>query len=336
MIELDLSDPRIVWDGVIELETRPDGLIRPLRVRKTDLVGMTDASFLTNAATSTGSRFAVCTDADRLSLGVHSDVVDSSPIDVLVDGRMHQRLALDAGRQTIRVDLPPGNHRVELWMPQYGPVGLHNLTLADAASLSGPPVPKTRWAAYGSSITACRAAAGPSETWPALVATENRWSNLNLGFAGSCHLDPAIAQTIAAYPADIVSVCIGINIYSQLTYNARSLPSAIVGFLSIVRAAHPEAPIAVISPIGCPKWEPTENALGLTLDAVRAIVHDTTHALADSGDRLLFLIDGLEILGLQDSSLLEDGLHPSPAGYRTMAGRLAPRLREIAMPPAAE
>ncbi len=42
------------------------------------------------------------------------------------------------------------------------------------------------------------------------------------------------------------------------------------------------------------------------------------------GDDQLTVIDGLALIGPEEASLLHDGLHPSPEGYRLLAQRLLP------------
>src|SRR5699024_11653149 len=64
----------------------------------------------------------------------------------------------------------------------------------------------------------------------------------------------------------------------------------------------------------------TPNATGLTLAQTRQMVADAVHVLTEH-DARLSLIDGLEILPAADAHLLEDGLHPSTAGYAVMAER---------------
>ncbi|MCT1910508.1 hypothetical protein [Brachybacterium paraconglomeratum] len=39
-------------------------------------------------------------------------------------------------------------------------------------------------------------------------------------------------------------------------------------------------------------------------------------------------VDGTEIITAEEVHLLGDRLHPTPEGYRVMAGRLAPRTTE--------
>ncbi|GLY44616.1 lipase [Amycolatopsis sp. NBRC 101858] len=250
---------------------------------------------------------------DTDARGFDWDVRTTADIDVVVDGNLLSR------SPTVHVDgLAAGRKRVRIWLPQSSPVSLGELELSGEAT----PVPEgRRWIAYGSSITQCRLAAGPSETWPALVATELGWSLRCLGFAGECHLDPVVARYIRDTEADVISLCVGVNIHGAATFSARSLGPALEGFVRTIRDGHPDTPILLTTPLHAPERERQPNALGLTLADVRAEVANAAHGLP--------VVDGPSLLGPADAGFLADGLHPDAAGYRLIAERLRPHLAAL-------
>ncbi|MDP3949669.1 MAG: SGNH/GDSL hydrolase family protein, partial [Microbacterium sp.] len=156
-----------------------------------------------NARQSVGVRLDIDTDAESITF--HGDLLldirRDARIDVLVDGELHRRIDLAAGPFTVAIAMPTGAHRVQMWLPQVGETWIRSV------QLSGSAVPAaaapTRWTTYGSSISQCNAASGPSETWPALVARALDWDLTCLGFGGQCHLDPVSTRTISAVSADI-------------------------------------------------------------------------------------------------------------------------------------
>jgi hypothetical protein len=275
--------------------------------------------------TASGARFSFVTDAEAISISLFC-AEDSSAIDLIVDGSLRLRQPTREGAQSVKFELPAGAHRVEIWLPQFGPGLIGPIELENFNELSPAPQAALRWGAYGSSITQCRAADGPSETWPAIVSQALNWELTNLGFGGECHLDPIAATTLRDAEFDFISMCLGINIYNQSTFSARSLQPAICGFIDTVRSANPATPIVVISPIVSPPNEFRRNAVGLTLGDVRATVERATAALQRLGDDLLTVIDGRDLFGEADATLLLDGLHPSADGYRLMAARITPLL----------
>ncbi|MEV0398060.1 GDSL-type esterase/lipase family protein [Polymorphospora rubra] len=280
------------------------------------------------ARMAAGVRATVRTDATALELRVIALDDEMAPVDVVVDGALWRREPLAAGASTIRVTLPPGTKVVEVWLPQYGeaqigPLVLHGAATADVTDGGG-----VRWVTYGSSITQCRTAFGPSETWPAQVARRLGWDLTCLGFSGECHLDPVAARAIAATRANLISLCLGINVYGRGSFGPRTLAGQVSGFIETVRDAHPGVPIVVISPITSPSRERLPNAATMTLEDVRGAVADAVAALRHGGEARLHLVDGPSVLGPDDAHLLPDGLHPNAAGYRLMAERLAPLLAD--------
>ncbi|MBB6571764.1 hypothetical protein HPO96_29585 [Kribbella sandramycini] len=269
------------------------------------------------AATPAGVRGVWTTAATSLRLEVRAAFGISkkiAPIDVLVDGQLNARCPLQEGEQEVVVELPGRPATVEIWLPQAGRIAVRGLALDGAAVASEGP----RWVTYGSSITQAAGAAGPSETWPALVARARGWELRCLGLSGECHLDPVVARTIRDTPARLISLCLGVNIYGGATFGGRTLPGQVEQFIRTVRDGHPTTPIVVITALTVPDRDRTPNAAGLTLDDIRTCVE--LGARQDPGVRI---IDGRTILSADEArALYTDGLHPGPEGYRVIAERL--------------
>ena len=300
-----------------------DGALRSWRLLP-ELVSRAFApDLITNARQSVGVRLDIDTDAESVALDgdLLLDIPRDARIDVVVDGRLHRRIDLVAGPFTVAVPLPPGAHRVQVWLPQVGETWIRSVQLSGSVIPSAAAA--TRWTTYGSSISQCNAASGPSETWPAVVARALDWDLTCLGFGGQCHLDPVSARTIAAVPADIISLCLGINVMGNASMSPRAFAPQVAGLIDQVRAAHPSAPIAVITPIVAPGLESAPNAVGATLEGMREAIAEV---VAGTDDDQLHLIDGPSILGFGETHLLSDGVHPDAAGYRLMGERLTAAL----------
>ncbi|MGF6823803.1 hypothetical protein M2317_002723 [Microbacterium sp. ZKA21] len=313
------------WRGAVGWEEH-DGAVRSWRL----LPELVDRAFapdlITNARQSVGVRLDVDTDAESIALDgdLLLDIPRDARIDVLVDGELHRRIDLAAGPFTLEVPLPTGAHRVQAWLPQVGETWIRSVQLSGPAAPASPA--STRWTTYGSSISQCNAASGPSETWPAIVARALDWDLTCLGFGGQCHLDPVSTRTIAAVPADIVSLCLGINVMGNASMSPRAFAPHVAGLIDQVRAAHPSATIAVITPIVAPGLESSPNAVGATLEGMRDALAEV---VAGTEDGRLHLIDGPSVLGFDDAHLLSDGVHPDAAGYRLMGERLTTGLRQL-------
>jgi len=314
------------WSGMFSVDTEHDGGQRFLRLDPSGFLPPSTDGLANRAAMAAGVRAGWRTGSGTLVLEGEG-AADAAPYDVLVDGALVHRLpAAGSHRHLVRVDVPSAGSLVEVWLPHFGDFRLKTATFdGDGTAPSAPSGP--RWLAYGSSITHCQQADGPTETWPALVARSNGWQLRNLGLAGECQLDPVAADTIAQTPLDIISLCVGINSYNASAYSERTYAGAVFSFISTVRRAHPQVPIVVIMPVLSPPRENKPNNVGWTLVDYRAATADVVAELCRRGDTRLHCIDGASVLTAQEAiDRLPDTLHPDNAGYALMAKRLAPKL----------
>ncbi len=106
-------------------------------------------------------------------------------------------------------------HLVRIILPYDAPT-----FLCDIAGDVSPPragqTPGKVYLAYGSSITHGGCAIRPTETYAMRVAAALGLDLINLGFAGSAHLDDAMAEYIAESPDwDVATLELGINVIDQ-------------------------------------------------------------------------------------------------------------------------
>jgi hypothetical protein len=144
---------------------------------------------------------------------------------------------------------------------------------------------------------------------------------------------------MAATPADVITLKVGINIVNAAAMNARTLPPALHGFVDRLRQAHPSALIVLITALACPMHEdaagptvwradgtldayphPSPHEGQLTLAATRAVLRDVVAVRADDDPRIV-VVDGLALLGLDEGHLLSDRLHPTQEGFDLIARR---------------
>lgn len=334
------STPRLIspahlpeaWRGAATWTDVVDGL-QPWRVLPAHLERIMCAEVDELARIPNGVRLEIDTDAASLEVELTAQEAHAGSarcLDLVVDGQLVATREV-GGRTRIRFDLPSRPARVELWLSHTAPTVLHEVVLHGATQLApaGPRGP--RWTVHGSSITQCNQADSPTGTWPALVAAQNSFELTALGMAGQCHLDPPLAEAIGRSRPDLVTLCLGANIYGGDTFSERSLPPAVIAFVDHVRRLT-DAPIVVMSSIAAgPHREDQPNAVGLTQRQIRDLVHRSVEVL-QRHDPLITLIDGTEFLGTDELELLGDLLHPTPEGYRVMAERLAPRLAGVLRP----
>ncbi|WP_157008971.1 GDSL-type esterase/lipase family protein [Agromyces laixinhei] len=325
-MSIEPTDPRLDWRGLAEWERVPEGW-RPWRLPSGVMRALDVDDLAARARDPAGVRLEVVTDADAIRIEVVAPE-DSAPFDVCVDGVLDARLSV-TGRCALEVGLDGRRHLVEIWLPQFGNVVIGEVEFVGARTIGRRDAAPRRWSTYGSSITQCRSAAGPTETWPAIVARTAGWDLGCFGFNAQSHLDPPVAGAIRDRGTDLISLCLGINVYGASSFSRRSFVPAIAGFVDTIRSGHPVTPVLLISPISSPERELVANAVGLTLQEVRLEIERAARFFAAIGDGNVHYLDGREIIGETEATLLADGLHPSPEGYRVMAERLRPRLEQL-------
>ncbi|MEK3795163.1 SGNH/GDSL hydrolase family protein [Paenibacillus sp. FSL R7-0204] len=313
------------FHGAVSLEHRQEG-IKPWRIPFRDYDLYPPEGIGGKAEICSGIRLRLASGSETLLLWFEPLAEDTS-LDCVADGRLVQTLRLAAGAAEARfTGLAPGVKELEIYLPQNTGMTLSGLAIdADAAA---EPLADTRprWVTYGSSITQCVAARSPSRTWPVIAAGEIGYHLTNLGFSGNCLMEPMIGRLIRDLPADLITLCVGVNIYGAASSSPRMFKPLLIGLLETIREKHAETPLVIISPIYGTERETEENPLGFTLPLMRREIADTVELLRARGDRHLHYLDGLEWFGPADGELLTDGLHPGPEGYELLGSRFSGRL----------
>lgn len=320
------TDLRLSWEGLISLE-KTDSWTMPWRIPESERRFFDAGNFLEMAAHSTGVRLRLRSDTCHLQGEFEGDALAN--LDLLCNGKLVSQELLSQSRNFQFGPLPSGMNELELWLPHNRSFRLRYLEVDADAECYPWPDQRPRWIAYGSSITHSVSATSPTQTWVSAVALRMGWSATNLGYSGNCHMEPMVALMIRDLPADILTLCIGVNIHGASSTSSRSFIPAIIGFIRILREKHPTTPIYLISPIFASARETMFNAVGMTLSEVRSQVEEAAKRLTEEGDTFLSYIDGLDLLGPGDYALIPDGVHPSEGGYIRLIDRLLPMLNRI-------
>ena len=313
---LSPDDPRISWEGIVSLK-RTGEWVMPWRILYEDRALFPPKALQERAAMPAGGRISFSSDTQTVA-GEIEPYPESAQIDLCCDGEFIESIEIDGKDKFVFEGLANEEKLIELWLPQFGQFKLRSLELSEGATVTPYEDSRPKWITYGSSITQCRTAQSPTQTWPAIVARERGLNLTCLGYGGQCHLDPIIARMIRDLPADILSMCVGINVYGAASLSERTFRPAIIGFARILRERHPDTPLAVMSPIYSPPRESTPNPVGFTLERMRQEVQAAVQALHENGDSNIHYINGLEIFGPDLAHLLPDDVHPNAEGYKVM------------------
>ncbi|MFC4055881.1 GDSL-type esterase/lipase family protein [Actinomadura syzygii] len=354
--KIDLLDGPVTIAGALDVEHTDTGLI-PRRLPAWTRPQLTDSYMRLMVPRPAGVRLVFRTDAEVVELDVFvtryrnayhqlfpvtfdaviggnrilSVPVTRGDLGVVRAGQVVETVPGEA--ETIRFDgLGPSWKDIEIWLPQAALVELRELR-ADGDVAPGE-LPSRKWIHYGSSISHCAEAGGPTDAWPAWVARRAGLDLTCLAFAGNCHLDPFVARTIRDLPADVITLKLGINVQNLDSLKERTFLPVLHGFLDTVRDGHPDTRLLVVSPIVCPTAEDragpcVQNGTGryvatgatsggLSLHRIRTLLEEVVAVRADPN---LTYLDGRSLLGPDDAADLYDGLHPNAAGYRRLGER---------------
>lgn len=313
------------FEGAVSIERLKEGW-KPWRIPYADYELYPPDGIGGKAEIAAGVRLRFRTDSSSIAM-LFEPLPEAARIDCLANDRLAGSVQLEEGAASAEWrGLPNTEKLVEIWLPQN--VGITIVSLFVEENANAVPVPdnRPRWVTYGSSITQCIAAESPSQTWPAIAAREASFHLTCLGYSGNCQLETMVARLIRDLPADLISLCLGINVYGASSLSARTLRPAVIGMLETIREKHRDTPILLISPIYASKRESEPNKLDLTVRYIREEIAAVADLMKRRGDRNLHYRNGLEWLGEPDAHRLPDGLHPDAQGYKLMGERFAGRI----------
>lgn len=369
MFTYSIKDRQIDVVGALGFQEDSPGWLTPRRLPDWTIKQFADDAINRFVKFPSGIRLRFTTSADLITLTVRvsrlvitglAENVRPAGFDLLVNGVENQcqeahngnilRLTstapsvfsetLEAGESDTLTFSGLGNEskNIEIWFPTSAIVEVNEV--AASSEITASPVDtRKRWLHYGSSISQSGEALRAMDAWVMRAAQLLNLNVTNFGLAGQCQLDGFVARTMAALPADLITLKLGINVINADSMRERVFIPAVHNFLDILRESQPLTPIIVISAIWCPfhedtpgptmiegselygKERPTELATGaLTLTRTRKILEEIVATRADVN---LHYMNGLTLFSQSDEDNLPDKLHPNSAGYRLMGERFA-------------
>ena len=170
---------------------------------------------------------------------------------------------------------------------------------------------------YGSSITQGACACRPGMSYANILGRMFDFEVINLGFSGCARGEELIAKLIAS-----LDLAAFIFDYDHNAQSSEELAATHELFFRIVREAHPDLPVVMVSKADMLYGE--EETLRR-----RDIIKRTYDDARSSGDRKVWFVDGTRIYGKYGSeNCTVDGAHPNDFGFRLMTEAIAPSLKE--------
>jgi lysophospholipase L1-like esterase len=220
-------------------------------------------------------------------------------------------------------DQPRIDREITLYLPLYMPVKVLGIGLDAEAhvqparpfAVSGPVV------FYGTSITQGGCASRPGMSYQAILGRMLNLDFVNLGFSGNGRGEPELARAVASIHASAFVLD-----FAQNNPTVESFAQAYAPFLEVIRAAHPETPVLVITPIYAAHESWSRD---VRLEGMRELIRQVAAQRIVAGDHHLEIVEGTDLLGPSRGDGLVDGTHPNDLGFEWMADGLAGRVAKM-------
>jgi hypothetical protein len=214
---------------------------------------------------------------------------------------------------------------ITIYLPHTQEARVFGVGVDSDAELKAPPAfaRKRPLVCYGSSVLQGTGAAHPSRTYPAAVARRLNLDFVNLGFGGAGKGEVEVVALVNQLDACCYLFDLGKS-YGPPT------PERYNRMLDTIRAAHRDAPIFCVTPIYSTK-EAREPEYKKRSEDLRTVMRQAALDRRQAGDKLMFVVEGLELFGEADKDKFADPLHPNDQGNELMAQRLAPMVEKAVM-----
>jgi len=228
--------------------------------------------------------------------------------------------------ETFLRDLSPELREYLLYLPSYNGVEKVEIGIMEGAKFGKALDKKAEKPIvfYGTSIVQGSASSRPGMTYVAQLGRRLDRSVINLGFSGSCHMEPALADLLAELdPAMYVIDCLP-------NMTAPEISERTAPLIKRIRKARPDTPIVLVENLTYSQslWNPaTQKSIKLK----NKLLSDEYEKLERARVRNLHYIKGENLL-TGDGNSTVDGVHPTDMGFLQMTDALEPILRKILAP----
>ncbi|MFX0098515.1 MAG: SGNH/GDSL hydrolase family protein [Candidatus Hodarchaeota archaeon] len=328
-MEYSIDDLRPFIFGLPWLdETWPKLLRMPTRVTKQLSRGIQSLSTNLSGArlrfSSTASQLRFKAKIPRSNPMDHFSRFGQFGVDLYVNGKYWKTL-FHKSKIDETIDLYSNERKdFEFYLPIYGALNIQSI-ITDA-----PIEDPSRYASdkpilyYGSSITQGGCASRGGMAYPAQLSRRLNLDFVNLGLSGNGFGDLIIAELIAEIDPLIVVLDWGANLIKQ---GIKTLKERYEEFFRIIRGKHASTPIIMVN---------IQNLVDETyrveaneyINTFRKHIKKTYKKIKAEGDDCLWLIDGTEIVGLDQVDATVDGRHASDLGFRLYTDYIEKFLKE--------
>lgn len=212
--------------------------------------------------------------------------------------------------QIVTVNLPRNDHMLSM---QIGIDDDARIEEAPEYTITKPIV------FYGSSITEGGCASRVGNAYTSIVC---RWLDAdyrNFGFSGAARGEKAIAEYIASLP----DMSVFVYDYDHNANDVNQLSDTHEAFFRIIRDAHPDLPVLMMSRPDTDKDKEDSKAR-------KEVIYATYSNAKARGDKNVWFLDGQTFFGKYGrAECTVDGTHPNALGFMRMAEKVYAALCEI-------
>lgn len=170
---------------------------------------------------------------------------------------------------------------------------------------------------YGSSITMGAWASRPGLSYESLISQKYNLNYINLGFAGRAKGETVMAEYIASLDMEAFVLD-----YDHNAPDHEHLEKTHYPFYRIIRDAHPDIPILVLTRPDCIDYP---NAVR----ARREVIKASFDRAVSEGDKNIYFLDGSTFFaGTNYHNCTRDGTHPNDIGFLRMSEVVGDKLAE--------
>jgi len=275
-----------------------------------------------------GGRIRLSCDTSRLAIRVQ--VISERKKPCYFDAYVGNELAGSAeatGTERIDLLLFEGKDRakkdITIYLPNNHEASVFAVAVDQDASFHKPPpfALKRPFVSYGSSVLQGTGASRGAMTYPAILARQLNLDFVNLGFGGAGKAEPEVVSLV-----NEIDAC-GFLFDLGKSYGLQPI-EVFAKMLDTIRASHPDVPIIVVTPIYSLR-EANEPEYKDKSEKLRVLMRQAADERVKAGDKLMLVVEGLDIAGEKDADAFHDPTHPNDEGNARMAQRLEPTVGQV-------
>jgi len=249
----------------------------------------------------------------------------ASGLDVYVDGRYWSTVCVsgaEPSEATFFVGAGGERKEITVYLPLFQELSMLAVGVDDGARVEAPAsFARVRpYVLYGSSVAQGSCAGRPGMSYSAILARDLGLDFVNLGFGGAGKAEAEVVELVAETTPCCWLFDLGKSYgrqdgtgYSRMIYT--------------VRNRHPDVPVVCVTPIFSTRECYSAEYRELS-EHTRRAMREAAQERIKGGDSMVRIVEGMDLLGPEDTDGLHEGVHPNDLGYTLIAERLRPVVGE--------